>query len=337
MPESVLLRIPTPYLRQIAAQLARSGADAEGWRARHGLDDRAGSLGTVAFSAPGLVALVADAVATARDPALGLLVGERLAAAAHGVVGHAVLHSRTLGEALDVLVRYAALRMPALVFEGAIEGGTWWLRLRPAMPLGAAERPLIEASLLALHRLLATLLDGPSPVTAVQLPHPLGRERALATALFGQAVDDAAAVAGLAIPRAVLDARLPLADPEAFALAERQCREDLARRDHATRWTDRLRGVLSGPLLAHADVGVCARLLATSPRSLHRHLATEGARFRTVVDQARRERAEQWLREGVPVEAIASAVGYGDVANFRRAFRRWTGVAPGPWRDGRRG
>ena len=33
------------------------------------------------------------------------------------------------------------------------------------------------------------------------------------------------------------------------------------------------------------------------------------------------------------VEELAFALGYNDPANFRRAFRRWEGVAPTIYRD----
>jgi len=34
------------------------------------------------------------------------------------------------------------------------------------------------------------------------------------------------------------------------------------------------------------------------------------------------------------LEEIAERLGYSDVANFSRAFRRWTNVAPGAYRRG---
>ena len=45
------------------------------------------------------------------------------------------------------------------------------------------------------------------------------------------------------------------------------------------------------------------------------------------------EWAERYLTEsGHSVEAIAAILGYGDVSNFRRAFRSWTGLSPGDFR-----
>lgn len=329
-----LLRFPTPYLRLVGEQLARSGVDVEAWRARHGLQGDALQGAWVDLPTARFLGALRDAVVSSGEPALGLLVGERLAATAHGVVGHAALHSTTLAQALEVLVRYAALRMPLLVFAADTDADGWHLRLHPATELGASERPLVEATLLAIHRLLGALTLGPPPTTAVALPHALGADRALAAALFGVPLRDADPPARLSLPRAALDASLPLADPEAFAAADRQCREELARRDGALRTSDRLRALLAGERLASADAHVCARLLALSPRSLERRLAAEGQSFRQIIDEARRDRAERLLAAGARVDAVAVALGYGDVANFRRAFRRWTGMPPSAWRAG---
>lgn len=328
-----LLRFPTPYLRLMAEQLQRRGADAAAWQSRHGLDGPAIHGAWVDLPPARFAAAVADAVSACREPALGLLLGERLAAGTHGIVGHAVLHSTTLGQALDVVIRYAALRMPILGFEAARDATHWHLHLQPLHPLGAAERPVMEATLLAVHRLLGTLLLGTSPVDAVRLPHALGRDGPLARALFACDLLPPAAPASLRIPLTHLDASLPSADPEAFAIAERQCRDEMARRDAAADLAARVRALLQGPLLASADAAVCARLLALSPRSLERRLAAEGTTFRSLTDGLRRERAESVLDGGGTVEAAAAATGYGDVANFRRAFRRWTGLSPSAWRE----
>lgn len=325
---ALLIRFPTPYLRLIGDQLARVGVDPIAWRQRHGFDDAAMAGAWADLPVARFVTAVRDAIAESREPALGLLLGERLAVGTHGVVGHAVMHSTTLGQALDTVVRYAALRMPLLAFEASRDATHWQLALRETVPLGDAARPVVEATLLAIHRLLGALRMGESPVDDVRLPHRLGRDRALAVALFDRAVHDDAGIAALRIPLAHLDAALPLSDPEAFALAERQCRDELARRDGANSVGERLRALLSGPLVASADAAVCARLLAMSARSLDRRLAAEGTQFRAVVDAARRDRAEALLDAGASVADVAQALGYSDVANFRRAFRRWTGVAP---------
>jgi AraC-like DNA-binding protein len=327
-----LLRFPTPYLRLLDEQVQRCGGDGHAWRARHGLDEAAWAGAWIDLPPARIVAVVTDALRESGEPALGLIMGERLAANAHGVVGHAVMHSKTLRQALEMVVRYAALRMPLLRVEAHEDARHGHLHLHPAYPCGEATRALLEATLLSLHRLLGALLLGPSPVDAVSVPHRLGADRNLARALFGLAVNENEVCASLRLPVAWLDRPLPLADPEAFAVAERQCREELARRDHAGTLAERLRALLAGPLLATADASVCARLLAMSPRSLERRLAREGSRFRDVVDALRCERAQALLRGGDGVEAAAAALGYSDTANFRRAFRRWTGQTPATWR-----
>lgn len=330
------LRFPTPYVRLIADLLARRRVDVAAWQSRHGLGPGALQGAWVDLPAARFVAALRDAVAETGEPALGLLLGERLAAGTHGAVGHAVMHSRTLGEALAVVVRYAALRMPLLAFEAGRDERHWRLTVHPLHALGDTERTLVEATLLAIHRLLGALLVEDSPVEDIVFTHRLGRDRALAMALFACPIREGAETAGLRVPADRLDHALPLADPEAFALAERQCRDELARRDGDATVAGRVRALLEGPLLAHADTDACARLLAMSPRSLERRLAAEGTAFRRLVDERRCARAEAWLRDGRSVEAVASALGYSDAANFRRAFRRWTGQTPAAWRDAAR-
>ena len=72
-----------------------------------------------------------------------------------------------------------------------------------------------------------------------------------------------------------------------------------------------------------------ARVLRTSPRTLKRQLAAEGTSFSEIVDDERRERALFLLRAtGTSVKDVASRLGYANIANFTRAFHRWTGRTP---------
>jgi AraC-like DNA-binding protein len=72
-----------------------------------------------------------------------------------------------------------------------------------------------------------------------------------------------------------------------------------------------------------------ARTLNLSERSLRRRLAESGRIFREIHDRVRAERALQLLQAGVlSVAEVGSEVGFSDPREFRRAFKRWTGMAP---------
>ena len=70
-------------------------------------------------------------------------------------------------------------------------------------------------------------------------------------------------------------------------------------------------------------------------RTLHRRLQDEGQTWRKVLAQTRLRRALAQLSSGhFTVEEIAFTQGYTDIANFRRAFKRWTGRTPSSIRNG---
>jgi AraC-like DNA-binding protein len=69
-----------------------------------------------------------------------------------------------------------------------------------------------------------------------------------------------------------------------------------------------------------------------SDRTLKRQLAAEGT-FSTLVDEVRYRHATSLLsRTDYTLELIADELGYSDVANFSRAFKRWSGRSPSNWR-----
>lgn len=72
-----------------------------------------------------------------------------------------------------------------------------------------------------------------------------------------------------------------------------------------------------------------AAALAMSPPTLRRRLEEDGTTFSALVDETRRDLAEQYLRNPKKaVDEVASLLGFGHVPTFHRAFRRWTGVTP---------
>jgi len=77
-----------------------------------------------------------------------------------------------------------------------------------------------------------------------------------------------------------------------------------------------------------------ARRVATSRRQLQRAFAEAGeTSFRSYLQRVRMIRAAELLREtSVPVNAVASRVGYRQAAQFAKAFRRHHGSPPSSFR-----
>jgi AraC-like DNA-binding protein len=83
---------------------------------------------------------------------------------------------------------------------------------------------------------------------------------------------------------------------------------------------------------AHSAEGI-AGLLNISARTLHRQLKDEGASLQALKDDVRCERAKDLLyRSSKPVKQVAALAGFRNEKSFVRAFKGWTGVAPGEFR-----
>ena len=82
------------------------------------------------------------------------------------------------------------------------------------------------------------------------------------------------------------------------------------------------------------DLDALAREIATSRRQLQRVFAeVGGTSFREYLAKVRMRHAARLLREGaIPVREVAQSVGYRQPAQFAKAFRRHTGVAPSDYR-----
>lgn len=92
-----------------------------------------------------------------------------------------------------------------------------------------------------------------------------------------------------------------------------------------------LRRRLGGELPSLEDVG---KALHIAPQSLRRRLREEGRGFQQIKDDLRRDMAVDYLTQTrLPLIEIANRVGYSEASTFQRAFKHWTGVAPGEYRS----
>ncbi|MFM7427026.1 MAG: helix-turn-helix transcriptional regulator, partial [Elainella sp.] len=83
----------------------------------------------------------------------------------------------------------------------------------------------------------------------------------------------------------------------------------------------------------YPNIRLAAAASGTSVRSFQRRLKEANLSYSKIVEQVRFDRAIQLLRDpSIQLIDIAMELGYTDAANFTRAFKRWTGVAPTQFR-----
>lgn len=333
------LTLPPLYLRQLAEQVTRSAGShaTERWLGARGLTLRALEDPTLTVSFEAFQSLVSQAMEVTDEPAFGLLVGERLVASTHGILGYAVLTSGSVGAAIELLERYIALRFSLIGVTRFRPRSRRSLEVRfhETRPLGAIARPVFETVLVSVARLIATLTPGRSPVQAVSFPFPRPSYAAFAHDVFACAVtyEAGAGFAALSLPLDALDAPLSTADPQAFREAAAICQRELDKLTDHLSLGDRVRQLLLERPQGAPSLQLAARTLHLTPRTLHRRLVDEGTSYRALLDEVRSALAQEQLStSNLSIEAIALSLGYTDLANFRRAFKRWTGSAPSVFR-----
>jgi AraC-like DNA-binding protein len=85
---------------------------------------------------------------------------------------------------------------------------------------------------------------------------------------------------------------------------------------------------------AWPDFDALAEQFNASPATLRRRLDEEGESYRSIMDELRRDLAISLLSDTTQSMAdIAAELGFAESSAFHRAFKKWTGIRPGEYRD----
>jgi len=292
---------------------------------RAGVEPGAGRVSAQSYAA------LMKAVAQALDDEFFGRDSQRLKLGSFAMLCHAVLGCRTLRRALARAARFYNLMLDDTAATISEADGALRLDLRSVRPVALFAH---ENLLLFLHRLACWLVNRRIPVLslgfAFPVPERAGEYRLVfgVEALFDQpcsylAIDPRYGALPLVRDQAALKEFLALAPENLFVRY---------RPSHGTAHQVRL-NLAAMKLADWPDFAGLARSLGMSASTLHRRLADEDSNFQRIKDQIRRERAQTLLRQtDLSVMAIADELGFAEPSAFHRAFRKWTGRAPGQFR-----
>jgi AraC-like DNA-binding protein len=257
-----------------------------------------------------------------------------------------VITASTLADALERAGRFLRLVLPDFAVSVGRQRATAQLRLRleaasPLADLAVADPGRVfafEWLLRLLHALACWLVGRGLALDTVSFPYPRpphADDYALIyteNSLFAPAASpDATLVASFSANLLDLPIRRDDAALASFLDGAPGKIALLYRRDRAT--VLRVRDLLRQALPELPPLGVVARRLNLSERSLHRRLEEEGTNFRAIRDALRRDIALARLtKTNQALSQIAAELGYAEPSAFYRAVVGWTGVAPSEYR-----
>ncbi|WP_271409998.1 AraC family transcriptional regulator [Pseudomonas sp. Q1-7] len=270
-------------------------------------------------------------------PEPGLAIGLALAPGQFSVLGYLLQSSPTLGDALE-----AELRYQRLVGEGGslaleVRGDELWTLYRPLHPGLPATRARVLALMAFWLELMRPLLAELRLLKACFV-HAAPTDVALYQQHFACPLEFEAEDYALVLPLGLRSAPLKQANPPLQAVL-RQHAEALLARLPSEGLRARVVALLGAQLArGEPDRGALASSLGMSERTLQRRLADEGSSYQQLLNDTRRHLAERHLQEGrLPIADIAVLLGYSEPSVFFRAFRQWTGLTPGEYRQKHRG
>lgn len=140
---------------------------------------------------------------------------------------------------------------------------------------------------------------------------------------------------GVVFARTLLDTPAPHRDGEYHAALSAHAEQRLGRMTRDTPYVQQVRELLlrHGPSQRSRSMGVVARALGLSARTLRRRLADEGTTYNLILHEALATVAKALLRDRQrTIEDVAYEMGFSDASTFHRAFKSWTGATPSSFR-----
>lgn len=328
--------VPTVYCRYVIARAVALGHDPRRLLRLAGIDPLVIDDDVVAVTPQKFSRLLTGTALVLRDELLGY-GPRRVAPGAWAMMCRATFPAATLGEALHRICRFWSLFEGGIHPRLTIEDGNARVEFIPPRPDYQFEIFLIELLIFTLHRFMCWMAKEFIPLHSLIFAHarPYYADRTagyfVTTLLKFDGPRTSLTFDAAYLGRPV---RQTASSLQAFL---KSGYVDLFTTPYAPpSWSSRLKAIIGRDLNSIPEFEDVSRGLAIHPQTLRRRLAEEGATYRDLKVEVRREAAILLLRSSeMTMEEIASEVGFSAASAFCRAFVEWTGQSPRAYRTGR--
>jgi len=278
------------------------------------------------LSAKQYLQMMANVAAAVQGADTHFLLGQLALPGHFGALSQALTHAPNLASALDLLVANPLQLSPMLVPHLQVNSDQTILYWTDAFGAPAQRAALVEMSMAALSSMTRWLSEKPIDWTfCFNLKRPRSCEQH--EVHLGRRLRFDCLIDGVIIDTAELQRPWPRSSEAGWAVATRTLAQ--GHQTHAVGLLAGLYEYLLRGIQAPPSLDVTAAHFGMSPATFKRHLSRLGTHFQAELDLVRTHVALHMFRcDQCDNEQVANYLGFHDTTNFRRSFKRWTGVTP---------
>lgn len=264
-------------------------------------------------------------------PDFGMRVGLKQGMSVLGPIAVIAQNSSTVETALNHIIKYISYHSPAIhmTLDPPTKGKYRGIHLEIAITQGQSRGQTLEMSLLLAVQVVRALTGDEGLSYPVHFRHGQISPTARYRSAFRGPVTFEATENVVFIPAEALTRQIRQSDPGLLQTMEEYIIQQID--TTALSLKDSVRSLIISllPLERRCTISLIARHLAIGERTLQRRLKNEDIVFEDLVDEIRRELAEDYLKERrMVISQVAGLIGYRQQSSFNRACLRWFGKSP---------
>ncbi|MDX5418960.1 MAG: AraC family transcriptional regulator [Hymenobacteraceae bacterium] len=278
-----------------------------------------------------MMALWQAAVRTTANPDLALHIGEAVNPTSAGIIAYVMMNAPTLHESLRKLCKYQDIVCEGIRTSLELRNNEAHVLLEVVSPALSEPRYAIDCEMVIYKNAFETLIGQEIPFTQIAFAYPEPEGIAEHQRLFGEkGLVFGSRYSGFVFDVAWLQKPVVSANPELNLMFEKYANEYLRRLREPGTMAERVQRELVQQLKGEEpSITAVARSLAVSVRSLQAKLRDEGTSYQSLLDEVRKELAQQHLKSGKHTVAdVAYLLGFSEPSAFSRSFKKWTGLPP---------
>ena len=265
---------------------------------------------------------------------LGLLIGSNEALISMGILGFAMRSCKNIEEALTLGLHYHPISGSALNLQVKIKQHILELEVTERQPNALLLPFFCDEVLASINTFLKSMIGEHQSLLSIELSYAMPKNISLYQHIFNCPIHFNATRNCIRFDANILNQSLNSHSPANYMAAIQICEQTYSSflKINQPDYHQKIYHLIEQHLPERLNMEHIAQLFKISERQLRRILLIEGLNFQSIRQEVLQDKAKQLMSENYSITEISTQLGFSELREFRRAFKKWTGEAPSSYK-----